>query len=79
MKSAKALGIAAYLALLIERISQAIQPRPRPTPAQIRRFEGVSQRLTLEVGYHAVKTPKGFVLIPKDRYFQEAEDVLEKL
>ncbi|GIW31631.1 MAG: hypothetical protein N2313_06970 [Meiothermus ruber] len=81
MKMARAWGIAAYLALLIERLSQAVQFRPRPAlnPAQIRRYEGVQWELSLEVPYYPARSPGGYVLIPKDGYFQQAEEVLEHL
>ncbi len=81
MKSARTWGIAAYLALLIERISQAIPFRPRPVfnPAQIRRYEGVTRELRLEVPYYPAQSAKGYVLIPKDGYFQQTEEVLERL
>jgi hypothetical protein len=81
VKAARDWGIAAYLALLIERISQAVQFRPRPAfnPAQIRRYEGATRELRLEVSYHPAQSAKGYVLIPKDGYFQQAEEVLERL
>ncbi|AWR87282.1 hypothetical protein [Meiothermus taiwanensis] len=81
MKTARAWGIAAYLALLIERLSQAVQFRPRPAlnPAQIRRYEGVRWELSLEVPYYPAQGPQGYVLIPKDGYFQQTEEVLEHL
>ncbi len=81
VKSARTLGIAAYLALLIERISQAVQFRPRPAfnPAQIRRYEGATRELRLEVPYYPAKCAGGYVLIPKDGYFQQTEEVLERL
>lgn len=81
MKSARTLGIAAYLALLIERISQAIPLRPRPVfnPAQIRRYEGATRELRLDVPYYPAQSAKGYVLIPKDGYFQQTEEVLERL
>ncbi|MFN3392275.1 MAG: hypothetical protein ACK40N_10980 [Meiothermus ruber] len=81
MKAARTWGIAAYLALLIERLSQAVQFRPRPAfnPAQIRRYEGVRRELSLEVPYYPARSSRGYVLIPKDGYFQQAEEVLERL
>lgn len=81
MKSARTWGIAAYLALLIERISQAIQLRPRPAfnPAQIRRYEGATRELRLDVPYYPAQSARGYVLIPKDGYFQQTEEVLERL
>jgi len=73
----KALSLAAYLAFLIERLSQAIQTRPRPIPSQIRQFEGIRRELRLGVAYHPAKAQSGYVFIPKDRYFHESERVLE--
>lgn len=81
MKTARAWGIAAYLALLIERLSQAVQFQPRPAfnPAQIRRYEEEQRELSLEVPYYPARSPGGYVLIPKDGYFQQTEEVLEHL
>ncbi|MCS7067885.1 MAG: hypothetical protein NZN28_04530 [Meiothermus sp.] len=81
MKSARTWGIAAYLALLLERISQAVQFRPRPAfnPAQIRRYEGATRELRLDMPYYPAQTACGYVLIPKDGYFQQTEEVLERL
>lgn len=81
MKAARTWGIAAYLALLIERVSQAVQfcPRPVLSPAQIRRFEGVRRELTLEVAYYPARSAGGYVLIPKDAYFRQAEEALGQL
>ncbi|WP_337868553.1 hypothetical protein [Meiothermus sp.] len=81
MKAARTWGIAAYLALLIERLSQAVQYRPRPVlnPAQIRRYEGVRRELSLEVPYYPAQSSRGYVLIPKDGYFQQTEEVLERI
>ncbi|GIW24593.1 MAG: hypothetical protein KatS3mg069_0860 [Meiothermus sp.] len=69
------------MALLIERISQAVQLRPRPAfnPAQIRRYEGTARELHLGVPYYPVQTVKGYVLIPKDGYFQQTEEILGRL
>jgi len=75
----RAIGIAAYLALAIERLSQALQLYPKPAPAQIRRFEGVSREVRLDVVYHPAKTSRGYVLIPKDPYYLEAEEVLKQI
>lgn len=74
----KAWGIAAYLALLIERVSRAFQPRPAPLPAQFRNFEAVRQRLRLEQPYHAAQGERGYVFIAKDVYFEQSEEVLHK-
>lgn len=81
VRAARTWGIAAYLALLIERISQAVQFRPRPAfhPAQIRRYEGVTRELRLEVPYYLAQGSSGYVLIPKDPYFQQTEAFLERL
>lgn len=81
VKEARTWGIAAYLALLIERLSQAVQYRPRPVlnPAQIRRYEGVRRELSLEVPYYPAQGSSGYVLIPKDPYFQQTEAFLERL
>ncbi|MDT7920032.1 MAG: hypothetical protein RQ868_05510 [Meiothermus sp.] len=81
MKAAQSWGIAAYLALLIERVSQAVQLRPRPAfnPAQLRRFEGIRRELSLEVAYYPAQSLGGYVFIPKDTYFQQAEEVLRQL
>lgn len=75
----KSWGIAAYLALLLERLSRAFQPQPTPTPAQFRPFEGVRREIRLDVAYHPAKGPKGYVLIPKDSYYRESEDLLSHL
>jgi len=81
VKSARTWGIAAYLALIIERISQAIPLRPRPVfnLPQIRRYERATRELRLEVPYYPAQSTRGYVLIPKDGYFQQAEEVLERL
>lgn len=81
VKSARTWGIAAYLALLIERISQAVQFRPWPAfnAAQIRRYEGLTRELRLDMPYYPAQSAKGYVLIPKDGYFQQTEEVLERL
>lgn len=76
-EAVKALSLAAYLAFLIERLSQAIQARPRPVPAQIRQLEGVRRELRLELAYHPAQSRNGYVFIPKDQYFRESERVLE--
>ena len=72
-------GITVYIALLIERVSRAFQPQPTPLPAQFRNLEAVRQQLRLEQPYHAAKATEGYVLIPKDRYFQQGEEILERL
>ena len=73
--------MAAYLALLIERISQAIpfMPRPAFNPAQIRRYECATRELRLDVLYYPAQSARGYVLIPKDGYFKQTEEVLERL
>ncbi len=81
MKTVRRWEVAACMALLIERISQAVQFRPRPAfnPAQIRRYEGATRELRLDMPYYPAQTARGYVLIPKDGYFQQAEEVLERL
>lgn len=81
MKAAQNWGTAAYLALLIERISQAVQPRPRPAfnQVQFRPFDGARRVLSLEVAYYPARGQGGYVLIPRDAYFQQAEEVLGQL
>lgn len=81
VRAARVWGVAAYLALLIERISQAVQLRPRPAfyPVQIRRYESVTRELCLEVPYYPARSTSGYVLIPKDPYFQQTEAFLERL
>lgn len=81
MKSARSWGIAAYLALLIERISQAMHFRPRPAfnPAQIRQYEGTTRELRLELHYYPARSGSGYVFIPKDGYFRQTEEALERL
>ncbi|MBO1436691.1 hypothetical protein [Meiothermus sp. CFH 77666] len=81
MKSAQTWGIAAFLALLIDRISQAVRLRPWPVfnPAQIRRYEGATRELRLDMPYYPAQTARGYVLIPRDGYFQQTEEVLEQL
>ncbi|MER3481312.1 MAG: hypothetical protein C4327_12790 [Meiothermus sp.] len=71
--------VVAYLALALERLSQIVKPHPPPPLVQFRRYDLLCTRLTLEQRYHPAKVPGGFVLIPKDRYFQEGEDILEQL
>ena len=72
----RALGLAAYLALVIERFSQQLQLVPTAVPAQIRRAEEVREVLKLDLPYYPAQGLKGYVLIPKDRYFNETEHIL---
>lgn len=76
----------AYLALahktslwLSERLWQIVKPHPAPPLVQFRKYDLVRTRLTLEQPYHPAKSRQGYVLIPKDHYFKEAEEVLERL
>lgn len=75
----KALSLAAYLSFVIERLSQALQVRPRPVPAQIRQLGSLRPQVGLEVTYHPAKAQEGYVLIPKDQYFRDSEALLERL
>ena len=74
----RALGLAAYLALVIERFSQQLQLAPSPVPAQIRPAEEVRELLKLDLPYYPARGLRGYVLIPKDRYFSETEHVLSR-
>ncbi|PZA08539.1 MULTISPECIES: hypothetical protein [unclassified Meiothermus] len=69
----------AYLALVLERLSQAVKPHPAPPLAQLRKYDLGRTQLTLEQPYHPAKAPGGFILIPKDRYFHDSEDILEHI
>lgn len=71
----RAWSLAAYLALVIERFSQSLQGVTTALPAQIRRAEGL-EGLKLELSYHPAQSARGYVLIPKDRYFNETEHIL---
>lgn len=75
----KALGIAAYLSFVIERLSQALQVRPHPVPAQIRPLGSLRPQVWLEVAYHPAKAQEGYVFIPRDQYFRDSEALLERL
>lgn len=75
----KAWSIAAYLTLLLERVSRAVQPQPLPKPAQFRPFEGIRREIRLDAVYHPAKGVTGYVLIPKDAYYLESEEVLNRL
>lgn len=79
VKPARTWGIAAYLVLLIERISRAVQLGPQPAfnPAQIRRYEGATRELHLELPYYPARSARGYEFIPKDGYFQQTEEVLQ--
>lgn len=79
LASVKALSLAAYLTWVIERLSQALRPQPRPIPAQICQFEGIRPEVRLEITYHPAQSRQGYVFIPKDQYFRESERVLESL
>jgi hypothetical protein len=74
----RALGLATYLALVIERFSQTLQGIPTPLPALVRRVEGDREALCLEQPYYPAQGLHGYVLIPKDRYFNETERVLTR-
>lgn len=37
------------------------------------------RELRLDMPYYPAQTARGYVLIPKDGYFQQAEEVLERL
>lgn len=69
----------AYLALVLERLSQIVKPHPAPPLAQLRKYDLVRTQLTLEQPYHPAKGRQGYVLIPKDRYFKETEEVLKRM
>lgn len=75
----KALSLVAYLSFVLERMSQALQARPRPILGQIRQVGNPRPQLRLELVYHPAKALEGYVLIPKDQYFQDAEALLERL
>lgn len=70
-------GIAAYITFLLERLSQAVQVFPRPSPAQFRKYDQVRPVVRLEQPYYAAKGQHGFVLVPNDSYTQEAEAILD--
>ncbi len=78
MKRLRFIGIAAYLAL--ERIARAVPFRPRPVaqPAQVRPCQGMLPKLSLEVPYHPAQSARGYVLIPKDGYFHQSEELLQR-
>ncbi|WP_027882218.1 hypothetical protein [Meiothermus rufus] len=81
MKRLRSIGIAAYLAFLLERIAQAVPFRPclMVHPAQVRPCQGMVLKLSLEVPYHPARSARGYVLIPKDGYFHQSEELLQRL
>lgn len=70
--------LALRLSLLLERLRQA-KPPPKPPPALFREHLLVRTPLRLDLPYYAARKGGGFVLIPWDRYMEEAERALEEL
>jgi hypothetical protein len=77
-KHARRLGLAFRLSLLLERLRG---PRllPRPPTALVRAYAEVRVPVGLEGSYYPARGEGGVVLIPWDRYAEEAEELLEGL
>ena len=48
-------------------------------PAEVRRYQEVRTPLSLEHPYYPARGERGIELLPKDRYFEEVESLLESL
>ncbi len=62
-------------ALLLKRL----RPRafPKPPPALVREAPELRLPLRLDLAYYAAQGPKGYALIPWDRYMEEVETLLQ--
>ncbi|MER3443243.1 MAG: hypothetical protein C4333_03610 [Meiothermus sp.] len=63
---------------LHERLRMLWLPGLNP-PAMFRRSEQARLPLSLEHAYYPVRRQGELVLIPKDAYYQEAEELLERV
>jgi hypothetical protein len=70
-------ALAINVALLIERLSRFVVPRPPHTPIARLQFATVQVGLALEQPLFATQSPKVQIL-PQDGYFLEVERVLHE-
>ncbi len=75
----KRLTITACLAFLLERLSFAVLALPRPAPALVRKYECANRTIDLALPHHPARTSGSYVLIPKDKFFRDVEDLLGRL
>ena len=61
------------------RFPRRLRPRafPKPPPALVREAPELRLPLRLDLAYYAAQGPKGYALIPWDRYMEEVETLLK--
>lgn len=71
-------GRAACFVWWLERLplALALHLRPPPRPAQVRFGERLRAPLRLDIPYYPARAEQGYVFIPMDGYFDQAEEVL---
>jgi hypothetical protein len=70
-------ALAVNVALLIERLSRFVQPRPPQTPIARLQFSTAKVGLALEQPLFATQPPKVRILV-QDEYFVKVEQVLSE-
>uniref|UniRef100_A0A7C2G6Z8 Uncharacterized protein n=1 Tax=Thermus islandicus TaxID=540988 RepID=A0A7C2G6Z8_9DEIN len=65
-------------ALRFALFPKRLRPRgfPKPPPALVREAPELWLPLRLDLAYYAVQGPRGYALIPWDRYMEEVETLL---
>ncbi|RIH83550.1 hypothetical protein Mlute_02163 [Meiothermus luteus] len=81
MGTAHRWGRAACFVWWLERLSLAVALRfePPPRPAQVRFGERPGALLRLDTPYYPARAKWGYVFIPLDCYFEQAEAVLKRV
>jgi hypothetical protein len=76
-------GSLLHLALIVrlglhERLRWVWIPSLNP-PAMFRRSDQLRLPLSLEHAYYPARSRSGIVLVPKDAYYRQAEELLERI
>lgn len=69
-------GVLGLLLTLFSPLAVGL-PRFRVRPAEVRRYRELREPLRLDLPYYLARGSRGPVLIPKDRYLEEVEALLE--